>query len=91
MEPESPSLAAGAPPISTVPDPLAIVSGGPTQTAGSPTRAEGRLQISTVGQPGPAIGPPTCGTGPVNAGHACQGGRAFNITMFAEKATVSVG
>jgi hypothetical protein len=68
---ESPSRAAGIPPIKTVVEPIAIVSGGPTQTHISPTRAAGNLPIITVGHPGPTIGPPTCGTGPVAAGQTC--------------------
>ena len=42
----------------TVIDPKAIVSGGPTQIAISPTRAAGIMPIITVGQP-TEIGPPT--------------------------------
>lgn len=68
---ESPSLAAGMPPISTVPDPAAIVSGGPVQVAISPTLAAGMPPISTVGHPGGRIGPPTCGTVPVTIGQTC--------------------
>ena len=63
--------AAGLPVSSTVPDPLTIVAGGPTHTAMSPTTAAGIMHISTVGAPGPTMGPPTCGTGPVVAGQAC--------------------
>ena len=37
----SPSLAAGLPPMSTVPDPAAIVSGGPLQVQRSPITAAG--------------------------------------------------
>ena len=40
-------------------EPFTIASGGPTQIAMSPTRAAGRPPISTVGQPGARIGPPT--------------------------------
>jgi len=53
-------------------------SGGPTQTALSPTTAAGRLPINTVGTPGPTSGPPTCGTGGtggrpgVTIGQACR-------------------
>ena len=60
---ESPMRAAGWPPINTVPDPFAIVSGGPTQVTIPPTTAAGMLPIKTVGTPGGRIGPPTCGTG----------------------------
>jgi hypothetical protein len=49
--------------IMTEDEPLMMVSGGPTQTAMSPTLAAGNLPISTVGAPGPMIGPPTCGIG----------------------------
>src|SRR4051812_25250593 len=57
---KSPIRAAGIPQISTVNDPNAITSGGPTQTHIEPTHAAGMLPISTVGPPGDAIGPPTC-------------------------------
>jgi hypothetical protein len=60
----SPWRAAGLPPISTDPDPVAMVSGGPVHTHRSPTVAAGRPPIKTVGAPGGKIGPPTCGTGP---------------------------
>ena len=56
---ESPIRAAGFPPISTVADPLAITSGGPTQTHISPTTEAGWLPIRTLGTPGPETGPPT--------------------------------
>jgi hypothetical protein len=62
---ESPILAAGIPPINTVPDPLTIESGGPTHVALSPTLAAGVPPIITVGSPGGRIVPPTCGTGGV--------------------------
>src|SRR6185436_6203080 len=64
--------AAGLPPISTVDEPLAIVSGGPTHVHMLPTVAAGRPPIRTVGTPGGRIGPPTCGTGPVVIGHVCM-------------------
>ena len=64
----SPIRAAGRPPINTVADPLMIAAGGPTQTDMSPRQAAGSLPINTVGAPGPDIGPPTCGTGPVLIG-----------------------
>jgi hypothetical protein len=51
--------AAGKPPIVTLVDPTAIVSGPPAQTAMSPTRAAGIPPISTVGPQGGKIGPPT--------------------------------
>jgi hypothetical protein len=56
---ESPSLAAGLPPINTVPEPLIIVSGGPVQVAISPSTTAGNPPISTVETPGPVHGPPT--------------------------------
>jgi hypothetical protein len=68
----SPILAAGAPPIKTVPDPAAIVSGGPTQVHMSPTFAAGIPAIITVGVPGGITGPPTCGTVPVTIGQTCM-------------------
>ena len=52
-------LAAGLPPINTVPDPLTMVSGGPTHTHISPTTAAGCPPMSTVGTDGPVMGPPT--------------------------------
>src|SRR5438128_1111685 len=67
----SPIRAAGMPPIITVVDPMAITSGGPTQTAMSVTRAAGRNPISTIGQQGGRIGPPTCGTRTVTMGQTC--------------------
>src|SRR6185437_10435863 len=69
---ESPSRAAGWPPISTVGEPMTMLSGGPTHTAMSPKRAAGKPPISTVGAPGAEIGPPTCGTGPVVIGQTCM-------------------
>ena len=67
----SPTRAAGRPPIKTVGDPVRIMSGGPSQVARSPARAAGRPPINTVGHPGGRIGPPTCGTGPVDIGQVC--------------------
>jgi hypothetical protein len=43
-------------------DPLTMMSGGPTQTAISVTRAAGINPIITLGWP-LMIGPPTCGIG----------------------------
>src|SRR4051812_42353237 len=57
--------AAGFLPIMTFIEPMAMVSGGPVQTHMSPTTAAGMPLISTVGTPGPVIGPPTCGIGGV--------------------------
>jgi hypothetical protein len=54
---------AGLPQIITVADPFTSESGGPTQTALSPSTAAGIFPINTVGAPGPMIGPPTCGIG----------------------------
>jgi hypothetical protein len=70
----SPILAAGMLPMITVVDPMAMVSGGPTQVAMSPTRAAGIKPINTVGQPGGIMGPPTWGIGGVpgvTIGHIC--------------------
>src|SRR5664280_2841566 len=64
--------AAGAPPISTVKEPSTMLSGGPTQTHIEPTLACGMLQVSTVGAPGPTMGPPTCGTSTVSIGQTCM-------------------
>lgn len=61
----SPMRAAGLLVIRTVALPMAMVSGGPTQTAMSPMTAAGMLPINTVGAPGPVMGPPTCGIGGV--------------------------
>src|SRR3954451_3507488 len=61
----SPTRAAGFLPIITLVDPMTIVEGGPTHTHMSPTTAAGIFAISTVGTPGPVIGPPTCGIGGV--------------------------
>jgi hypothetical protein len=57
-EVESPNLAADFPPIITVEEPMAIVSGGPQQTHWSPILAAGIPPIMTVGSPA-MIGPPT--------------------------------
>lgn len=87
----SPNLAAGFEQIITVPDPLTIVSGGPTQVALSPTTDAGKLLIITVGAPGPVTGPPTCGTGGnpgVTIGHVCMsvilaaGGISISLYSF---------
>ena len=68
----SPSRAAGIPPISTVPDPAAIVSGGPLQVSISPTLAAGIPPIKTVGSPAGRTGPPTWGAPPgFTIGHTC--------------------
>jgi hypothetical protein len=70
----SPIRAAGIPPMITVADPFAMVSGGPTQIAISPTRAAGMAAMITVGQP-ITTGPPTCGMGGVPGvamGHVCM-------------------
>jgi len=69
---ESPTRAAGRLLISTVKLPTIITSGGPTQVHMPVTVAAGRFMISTVGTPGGMIGPPTCGTGPVNIGQTCR-------------------
>ncbi len=42
---------------------MIILFGGPTQKVESPITAAGLPPIITDGQPGPIIGPPTCGTG----------------------------
>lgn len=48
---ESPTLAAGCPPISTDEEPEAIISGGPAQVAWSPARAAGAPPMSTMAGP----------------------------------------
>jgi hypothetical protein len=71
----SPIRAAIRLPISTVGEPMAIISGGPTHVHISVARAAGWPPISTVGQPGGKIGPPTWGTGGVpgvTIGHVCM-------------------
>jgi hypothetical protein len=55
--------------MSTGGEPDAITPGGPAQVVGSPSRAAIKPPINTVGAP-IAMGPPTCGTKPVNAGQA---------------------
>src|SRR5687767_10673577 len=55
--------AAGLELIMTVIEPFTMLSGGPTQTAMSPTQEAGMPPTSTLGTPGPEIGPPTCGIG----------------------------
>ena len=67
----SPIRAAIMFPMKTVGDPIAMLSGGPTQVHKSVARAAGWPPISTVGHPGGKIGPPTCGTTPVTIGHVC--------------------
>ena len=69
----SPIRAAGAPMASTVKEPSAIMSGGPTQVNMSPTRAWGSATGQhRVGEHGGRIGPPTWGTTPVTMGQTCM-------------------
>jgi len=73
---EIPPAAPAAPPApdmptSTVSQPIAATSGGPTQVRVSVTRDCGIMPTSTVGDPR-MNGPPTCGTGPVVIGHTCK-------------------
>ncbi len=81
----SPMRAAGRPWMSTVIEPSAITSGGPTHTHMSPMQAAGMLPMSTVGAPGPVIGPPTCGMGGtpgVTIGQTCMSvSRAAGLLM----------
>jgi hypothetical protein len=58
------------PPIITVAEPLAIVSGGPTQVAVSPTRAAG-IKLTITEEHPVTMGPPTWGTVPVTMGQVC--------------------
>jgi len=68
----SPILAAGIPPIITVPEPFTMLSGGPAQVSISPILAAGCPSMSTVGQPGGITGPPTCGEPfGLAIGHVC--------------------
>lgn len=69
---ESPIRAAGLPPMSTVEEPAAMVSGGPAQVHMSPAQAAGKPPIKTVGVSGGKMGPPTCGDGPLNIGQTCM-------------------
>jgi hypothetical protein len=78
---ESPILAAGLPPISTVDDPMIILSGGPTHIAISPRTAAGMPPIKTVEQPGPEIIPPTCGIGGVPG--VCMGHEWKSVILAA--------
>jgi hypothetical protein len=86
----SPILAAGFPPISTVVEPIAITSGGPTHTHISPTPAAGCPPMSTVGAPGGSTGPPTWGIGGVPGvaiGHTCMSPtRAAGCPIFRQSA-----
>ena len=68
----SPTLAAGSPPISTVAEPAAMMSGGPEQVQKFVAVAAGILSIKTVGTPGGKMGPPACGTVPVTIGQTCM-------------------
>jgi hypothetical protein len=66
--------AAGKSLTKTVIDPFTIMSGGPTHTAISVTRACGKLPVSTVTEQGGSMGPPTWGIGGtpgVTIGHTC--------------------
>lgn len=71
----SPMRAAGMLESSTVKEPSAIESGGPTQRHMLPTVAAGSEAMSTVGAPGERMGPPTCGMGGtpgVTMGQTCM-------------------
>jgi hypothetical protein len=57
------------------------LSGGPTQTQLSPRTEAGILPISTVGQPGPIIGPPTCGIG--GTAGVCMGHTCISVNLAA--------
>jgi hypothetical protein len=70
------------PQINTVAEPFKIVSGGPTQMQVSPNTAAGSPPITTVGVPGPIIGPPTCGIGAGNAG-VCIGQVCISVNLAA--------
>jgi hypothetical protein len=77
--------AAGLLLIITVVEPIAMVSGGPTQTSISPTTEAGMLLIKTVGTPGPVIGPPTWGMGGtpgVTIGQTCMSVKRAAIGMI---------
>jgi hypothetical protein len=58
--------------MSTVAEPIIILSGGPVHMHISPRQAAGIPPIKTVGAPGGKIGPPTWGTVPVTSGHICM-------------------
>jgi hypothetical protein len=61
---------------------LTIESGGPTQTQLSVITDAGNFPISTVGTPGPMIGPPTCGIGAGMAG-VCIGQTCMSVILAA--------
>lgn len=65
---ESPSLAAFWPLMTTVAEPLVILSGGPQHRQADEFVAAGSPSISTSDEPC-RMGPPTCGTRPVHRGH----------------------
>src|ERR1035437_10130800 len=54
--------------VSTVKDPSAITSGGPTHPPMPVPRPAGNWPINPGGPPGPTIGPPPCGTSTVPIG-----------------------
>lgn len=68
----SATRAIGKPPAKTVGEPIATLSGGPTQTAIEPGPIAGITPTKTVGAEGAATGPPTCGTTPVTIGQTCM-------------------
>src|SRR5262249_31044365 len=67
----SPIRAACCPHTMTDIDPLTMTSVGPVQISMGVPRAGGGRQVTTVGQPGGMMGPPTCGTRPVTIGQVC--------------------
>ena len=88
--------------MNTVGEPLTMISGGPTQSAWSVTRAAGRKPIKTVGAHGGRIGPPTCGIGGVPGvaiGQVCMsviraaGGMVTNLSaaFFKSKLVLLAG
>ena len=77
----SPIRAAGLLPISTVDEPLKMVSGGPVQVRISPAQAAGIFPISTWEFPGGDTGPPTCGIGGVPG--VCIGQECISPTLAA--------
>ena len=62
-------------------EPFTIESGGPTHTQLSPTTAAGILAMSTVGAPGPTMGPPTCGMG--GTAGVCMGQVCISVSLAA--------
>src|SRR5690606_40786310 len=68
---KSPWQTTGTPLKKTFGAPCTITSGGPTHVHMSPINAAGLLLTKIFGDPGPVIGPPTCGVLPEHIGQTC--------------------